>query len=864
MPVEGNDPNAPRADDGTAADPAASGDAVDLGGQSTDPARDGTLVQDNPPSWIHKATVAYAPESGGATDPAAGSAGSVGSEASRSGKAVHELDRELERSQASDEDVADGYTLIRKLGTGSFGAVWEAENRLSNERVAIKFFTAGDSDWAKLLGEVGVIQAVEGCRGIVLVKEVRPGGPGHRPHYVMQLANGGSLADWLKTAGSLPPRERVRLAVEFFTRTARAMAAVHRRGIHHCDLKPQNILLHHPEPGSRPEPLVADFGQAHLATDDTPALGTFFYMPPDQIEAAQAGTPPDTRWDVYALGAVAYEMLTGEPPRRTPELVEKIKKAPRHLATKMAVYRDGILAAPRPDAHRTLADHMLVKIIDRCLTLRPSHRPADAGALVALLDARARWRRTRPLLGLALAATLLFITLVAAAGGWAATTVTERTKANVAAEVEASLARTAGYGTRAVEDRLQRYVVSLDQWAADIHTTKVTKEAGVVPALKDAAAVPRGPALPDGSPLSSAGQKAVREWLERLHAQRKARAAPDDHLPTLGVMLVADDAQTGAPQSRGFYLARVLSDGTYEDAARYTGARDRSFFTADLSYRDYFAAGSNGETAEDGRPHPVVRAAHISHPFRTRGVDRSGGGEVRERWKLNAVSPIWDDPDPQKRSRVIGLVVLGLDVEHDVRPLLYPTEFRPAEQAGGYGIDRLVKVVVADHRGRWVWHPDCKRVLTSDSPDLRHPHAYADLVRKHHLDGERAGPWLTLDAPPAAGDRHGYAESDRYVDAIESELNGENEPEIACFTRFDPYERSRYRDRDTAGNPGPPRRWVFVAQVDRKSALYPLDQMRGQIVGVGAVVGVVLSAIALGLWVGLVVVLRRLEFGTQA
>src|SRR5205814_6341162 len=136
-------------------------------------------------------------------------------------------------------------------------------------------------------------------------------------------------------ASTLPPRERVQLAVDFFTRCARAMAAVHRRGIHHCDLKPQNILLHRPEPGAEPEPLVADFGQAHLATDDTPALGTFFYMPPDQAEAALRKARSDSSWDVYALGAVLYEMLTGEPPRRSESLVKDLRKT-EQLETKLA------------------------------------------------------------------------------------------------------------------------------------------------------------------------------------------------------------------------------------------------------------------------------------------------------------------------------------------------------------------------------------------------------------------------------------------------------------------------------------------------------------------------------------------------
>ncbi|MBM3981879.1 MAG: serine/threonine protein kinase [Planctomycetes bacterium] len=835
MPADSPDPNPRRG----APDPAPPGDdgAVDLG------AAGGTLEQHGPPSWVQKSTAAYTAGAGATTGGTPGSA-----DASRSGKAVHELDRELVRSQsAGGTDVADGYTLIKKLGTGSFGAVWEAENRLSRERVAIKFFTAGDSDWAKLLGEVGLLQTVEGCRGIVMVKDVRPGGPGARPHYIMQLANSGSLAEWLKSAGGLAPRERLRRAVGFFTAVARAMAVVHRRGIHHCDLKPQNILLHSPEPGTPPEPLVADFGQAHLATDDTPALGTFFYMPPDQIDAAQAGTPPDTRWDVYALGAVVYEMLTGEPPRRSPELVAAIKQSPRNLTARMKVYREGLAAAPPPAAHRAVADPVLVKIIDRCLTLRPENRPADAGAVVALLDARARWRRTRPVLGLAVAATLLVVLLVVGLGVWAANVVTERTKTNVTAEVTSSLARTAGFGTRAIEDRLQRHVATLDRWADDVH-----KEPGLVPALKGASAVPRGRELP-GPVLADEGQSVARAWLERLHRERRQRAAPHDHVPSLGLMLVTD-ADTGAPAARGFYLARVQSDGTYEDAATQASARDRSFFSTDLSYRDYFHAGP-GEAKDDGTPHPVVRAAHISHPFRSRGVDRTGtGGALRDRWKLNVVTPIWDDP--ATRARVVGLIVLGLDVEYDVKPLLYPMGFERSSDTG-YGIDRLVKVVVTDHRGRWVWHPDCDAVLQSDTPELRHPHAYPDLVRKHGYADDRAGPWLALGAA------NGYTESDRYVDALETELRGDAQAEIACFTRFDPYARSRYRGHDATGAPAAPRRWVLAAQVDRQNALRPLDEMRGQMMRAGFAVVGALALIAVALWAGLVAVLRRLEFATH-
>ncbi len=81
-------------------------------------------------------------------------------------------------------------------------------------------------------------------------------------------------------------------------------------------------------------------------------------------------------------------------------------------------------------------------------------------------------------------------------------------------------------------------------------------------------------------------------------------------------------------------------------------------------------------------------------------------------------------------------------------------------------------------------------------------------------------------------------------------------PEIACFTRFAPYASSKYPEVRS-------RQWVFVAQVDREAALHPLNELRSRIVRIGAIVGAALVLLAAGLWIGLVTVLRRLEFAAH-
>src|SRR5262249_49763092 len=147
------------------------------------------------------------------------------------------------------------------------------------------------------------------------------------PYYVMGLAEGGSLD--AKVREGLPPPDR---AVALFQQAADALAHVHAKGIRHCDVKPGNILL-----DARGQALLADFGQAHLAHESAPALGTLFYMAPEQ--ATLEPQVPDTRWDVYGLGAVLYMLLTGKPPRFDEE-IEKQLRALSEPAARLKRYRD--------------------------------------------------------------------------------------------------------------------------------------------------------------------------------------------------------------------------------------------------------------------------------------------------------------------------------------------------------------------------------------------------------------------------------------------------------------------------------------------------------------------------------------------
>lgn len=269
--------------------------------------------------------------------------------------------------------VLTHYRLLMHIGEGAFGTVFLAQVRgQSEDTVAIKFFVRATGSRRRMLqGEVRQLTALNGVPGVVQLREVVP--DADPPYFVMQYAEGGSLA---RLVGfGVPSLYAARLT----TQVATTLATIHEMRTIHCDLKPANVLLD----GSG-NTLLADFGQAQLAGDRAAALGTFFYMAPEQADVNQP--LPDARWDVYGLGAILYALVTGRPPRRDDTLRQDLDTTVE-LSERLRKYRDGLHRAPPLDAHFGAKgmSSALAQIIIRCLALDPAYRYRDAGEVLAAL-----------------------------------------------------------------------------------------------------------------------------------------------------------------------------------------------------------------------------------------------------------------------------------------------------------------------------------------------------------------------------------------------------------------------------------------------------------------------------------------------
>jgi len=229
--------------------------------------------------------------------------------------------------------IADRYRIERELGAGGMATVYLAHDLRHHRQVAVKVLKpelAAVIGAERFLSEIRTTANLQHPHILPLFDSGETSG---QLYYVMPFVDGISLRDRLTREKQLPIPDAVRIATE----VASALDYAHRHGIIHRDIKPENILLHD---GSA---LVADFGIALAAskaggsrmTETGMSLGTPHYMSPEQ---AMGEREIDARSDVYALGCVTYEMLTGEPPFTGPTaqaIVAKVLTAEAAEATSL-------------------------------------------------------------------------------------------------------------------------------------------------------------------------------------------------------------------------------------------------------------------------------------------------------------------------------------------------------------------------------------------------------------------------------------------------------------------------------------------------------------------------------------------------
>ena len=348
-----------------------------------------------------------------------------------------------------------GYALQVFLGQGAYGEVWSATDQKTGKKVAVKFYTQQTADDVQMLAqEVEKLLALSTDRYVVQLLDV--GWNSTPPYYVMDYLEHGSLADRLQREVRLSPDD----AVEMFEELAKGLMNLHGKGILHCDLKPANVLL---DQDSKPR--VADFGQSRLSTEDTGALGTLYYMAPEQ---ADLDAVPDARWDVYSLGAMLYCMLTGSPPFRSSQLTKEIESSER-IGQRLKAYRWALSSAPTPTAHRILpgVDRALADIVDRCIAVDPAKRFHSVQSVIQALNDRRSLHEKRPLMLLGILGPLLLLGVMSLFGGWAFQQATSDTSAAVIEKADESNLFKARLAARSAADRMQDYFSAVEQLTHD-------------------------------------------------------------------------------------------------------------------------------------------------------------------------------------------------------------------------------------------------------------------------------------------------------------------------------------------------------------------------------------------------------------
>jgi serine/threonine-protein kinase len=259
--------------------------------------------------------------------------------------------------------VVDRYTLVRILGQGGMGAVYEARHATLSRRFAVKFLLPALAANREILRRFeNEAKAAGGLEhpNLAAVTDFGRAADGS-PYIVMEFLQGEDCAKLLKRLGPLPvPR-----AVNIVAQACRGLAVAHNAGIVHRDLKPENLFLTDAGDGSD-HVKVLDFGIAKLRASDASVItgtgatfGTAFYMSPEQ---ARGAGEVDGRTDVWSMGVVLYELLTGRKPFVGEQFLQVIHQILSVEAPALPTLRPGLPAALVAVIERAMSKELATRI----------------------------------------------------------------------------------------------------------------------------------------------------------------------------------------------------------------------------------------------------------------------------------------------------------------------------------------------------------------------------------------------------------------------------------------------------------------------------------------------------------------------
>lgn len=476
-----------------------------------------------------------------------------------------------------------GYEIVGELGKGGMGVVYRAVHKELGRPVALKMVRgegAADSpEGLRFLAEAAAVAAVSHPH-VVAVFEY--GRSGDQPFMVLELCGGGTFSQRLKAAGRMDPKT----AAEVMAKIAEGVGAAHAAGIVHRDLKPGNVLF-----DDKGEPKVSDFGLAKRGagtdlTQTNAVMGTPAYMSPEQARGQTKFVGPPA--DVWALGVMLYECLTGQRPFAAHSQMDLLQQV---IYADPPTVRSVVKALPKD----------LDQIVRKCLSKVPHERYATAKELAADLHnwlegkpvtARppgpvvraAKWVRRNPL-PTALIAALAAVVVAVGVGAYFSTQQLERANQEQAGRLTAEeqkraeeQARRVGEVQAAMRLAMQRgaakeAVAAFDRMTAD----------GLTPSAE--MRLDRAKASYFLGELDEAVNRLAEVERDQLPGERRGEAELLDGLLSLGV----DDARgeasiraalvTGLPPADARFAEGMVADSTVKALAKF-----REAFKADPTH----------------------------------------------------------------------------------------------------------------------------------------------------------------------------------------------------------------------------------------------------------------------------------------